>query len=390
MVSLLIGVIYLAFVSMGLPDSLLGAAWPSIYSQLGVPVSYAGIVTVLIASGTVISSLLSDRMQRRFGTGVVTVSCTLLTAVALFGFSFSNAFWQLCLWALPYGLGAGSIDAALNNYVALNYKSRHMSWIHFFWGLGATAGPYIISSILTGGQAWNMGYRVVGFIQAGMTVCLFATLPMWKKNTMASKDGEQSQKVFTAKDVLRLPGAKAILVAFFCYCSIEGTAGLWISSYMALYRGVSAELAAKWTSIFFLGITAGRFLCGFVSDKIGDRNMVRIGQGLVLLGAILLLLPLGTALCFTGVVLIGLGCAPIYPCLLHETPRNFGADKSQAIMGIQMACAYIGSTLMPPLFGWVQEITDIKFLPVYLLALIALMITMAERMNRATRGGTQA
>ena len=385
MASLMIAIIYLAFISMGLPDSILGAAWPTIYPVFNVPVSYAGFITILIASGTVISSLLSNRMQNRFGTGVVTVACTLLTAIALFGFSISNQFWQLCLWALPYGLGAGSIDAALNNYVALHYKSRHMSFIHFFWGLGATAGPYIMGMVLTGGQAWNMGYRVVSYIQAGMTLCLLLALPYWKKSAIRVAETSEGAKSLTTLDALKLPGAKAVLIAFFCYCAIESTTGLWLSSYMAIYRGISAETAAKWSSIFFLGITIGRFLCAFVTDRVGDRNMVRIGQGLILLGVLLLFLPLGDIACFAGLISIGLGCAPIYPCLLHETPQNFGTDKSQAIMGIQMACAYLGSTLMPPLFGWLSELVGISLLPVYLLALIILMMVLVERLNAMKR-----
>ncbi len=385
MASILLAVIYLAFVSMGLPDALLGSAWPTIYGRMNVPVSFAGIITILIASGTVISSLLSNRMLRRFGTGTVTVFCTFLTAAALFGFSVSNAFWQICLMAIPYGLGAGSIDAALNNYVALHYKSRHMSWIHFCWGVGATAGPYVMGAVLTGGQAWNAGYRVVGIIQAVMTLCLLLSLPVWKKDGSAGISGGSAGKNVTARQVLRLPGAKAVLTAFFCYCSLESSAGLWASSYMVLNRGIAAETAAKWASIFYLGITIGRFLCGFVTDKVGDRNMIRIGQGLMISGVLVTLLPFGNVVCFLGLILIGLGCAPVYPCLLHATPQNFGKDKSQAIMGIQMACAYSGSTLMPPLFGLIAEHIGIALYPAYLMIFAAVMLLMVEKLNAANK-----
>lgn len=383
--SILLAVIYLAFISMGLPDALLGSAWPSIYGRMNVPVSFAGIITILIASGTVISSLLSNRMLRRFGTGAVTVFCTFLTAAALFGFSVSNAFWQLCIMALPYGLGAGSIDAALNNYVALHYKSRHMSWIHFCWGVGATAGPYIMGAILTGGQAWNAGYRVVGIVQAAMTLCLLLSLPAWKKSGSAGDSNNHTDKAVTARGVMRLPGAKAVLAAFFCYCSLESSAGLWASSYMVLNRGIAAETAAKWASIFYLGITAGRFLCGFVSDKAGDKNMIRFGQGLMISGVLVMLLPFGNEVCFLGLIMIGLGCAPVYPCLLHETPHNFGKDVSQVIMGIQMACAYTGSTLMPPLFGLIAEHIGIALYPAYLMILAVFMLLMVEKLNSAQK-----
>jgi fucose permease len=379
---LLIAVIYLAFVSMGLPDALLGAAWPTIYPALGVPISYAGLLTILIAAGTVVSSLSSNRMLLKFGTGKITAFCTLLTAVALFGFSSARAFWQLCIWALPYGLGAGSIDAALNNYVALHFKSRHMSWIHFFWGVGATTGPYLMGALLTGGQSWTRGYMVVGVIQAAMTILMFFALPVWKRDAHSDARG---RAVASARQVLAMPGAKAVLIAFFCYCALESTTGLWISSYMNLNRGVPADVAAKWASIFFLGITVGRFLCGFVVDRIGDKNMVRLGQAAIVAGVALIFLSRRNALCFTGIVLIGLGCAPIYPSLLHETPQNFGPENSQAIMGVQMACAYTGTTLIPPLFGVVADRIDIAALPFCLLLLIVVMIATVERLNAAAR-----
>lgn len=386
MATLLIALIYLAFVSMGLPDALLGSAWPTAYAQMNVPVSYAGIVSILIASGTVVSSLMSDRLIRRFGTGVVTAVCTLLTAIALIGFSISTAFIHLCLWAIPYGLGAGSIDAALNNYVAVKYKSRHMSWIHFFWGLGATVGPYVMGALLTGGAAWTSGYRVVGVIQFAMTLCLALSLPLWKKCDLPQNDtAAGAPRSVTKVQALRLPGAKAILVAFFCYCALETTAGLWASSYMTLQRGVPADIAAKWASIFYLGITAGRFGCGFIADRVGDRNMVRVGLGCIGAGVVLLLLPGANALCFAGLILIGLGCAPVYPCLLHQTPINFGVENSQTIMGLQMACAYTGSTLMPPLFGVIAQQASIGWYPVYLLVFVAGMALLSERVNRVKK-----
>ena len=388
MATLLITLIYLAFVSMGLPDSLLGSAWPSIYEGMNVPVSAVGIVTILISSGTVISSSLSDKVIRRFGTGVVTVVCTVLVAVSLFGFSFARSLPALCIWALPYGIGGGSIDAALNNYVALHYKSRHMSWIHFFWGVGAAVSPYIMSATLTRGYLWTTGYKIVGIIQAMIAVLLFLSLPIWKKSVSAEE--EKSAAKLTIPEIFRLPGARQILVAFFCYCAVETTAGLWAASYMTLNKGIDPSTAAAWASFFYLGITIGRFFNGFISDKLGNRQMVRIGQGIIILGIVCLLLPLGKAGSFAGLLLVGLGEAPIYPCLLHETPRNFGKENSQAIMGKQMACAYIGSTLMPPVFGLIAEGVDIALYPVFLMVFAVLMTVMCEKMNAIVDGKKKA
>lgn len=379
MATLLIALIYMAFISMGLPDSLLGSAWPSIYPELNVSVSAVGLVTILISSGTVISSSLSDKLIRKFGTAAVTVASTLLVAASLFGFSFCKSFAALCIWALPYGLGGGSIDAALNNYVALHYKSRHMSWIHFFWGVGAAASPYVMSIILSGGRMWTEGYRVIGVVQTVMGILLFLSLPVWQKNV--SLEEEQSAASLSVKQLLALPGAPQILIAFFCYCALESTAGLWAASYMTLYRGIDATTAAAWASVFYLGITIGRFFNGFISDRLGGRRMVRLGQLLVLAGAAALMLPLGKWGAFAGLLMVGLGEAPIYPCLLHATPVNFGRENSQAIMGKQMACAYIGSTLMPPVFGLIAQWISISLYPAYLLVFAVLMLVMCERVN---------
>ena len=382
MFQLLLVIIYLAFISLGLPDALLGSAWPSMYRELGASVSYAGIISMIIAGGTIISSLFSDRLIRNFGTGKVTVVSVAMTAAALFGFSSSHSFLQLCVWAVPYGLGAGSVDAGLNNFVALHYKSRHMSWLHCFWGIGATAGPYIMGLCLTRGFKWNSGYMVVGVIQIALVACLVLSLPLWK----VKKDGNSGQdtphRQITLREGLRLPGAKAVLTAFFCYCALEATTGLWAGSYMVLHKGIGAGTAAKWASLFYLGITIGRFVCGFITDRIGDKNMVRLGQFFAASGVLLFLLPMGNAATLAGLILTGAGCAPIYPSLLHATPENFGAKYSQSVMGMQMACAYVGTTLMPPLFGFVSEWAGIGLYPFYLLLFVAGMFTMTERMNR--------
>ena len=382
MIHLLLAIIYVAFISLGLPDALLGAAWPSMYQGLGVAVSWAGIVSMIIAGGTIVSSLLSERLIRALGTGRVTLFSVALTAAALFGFSGSHAFWQLCLWAVPYGLGAGSVDAALNNFVALHYRSRHMSWLHCFWGIGATAGPYVMGLCLTGGLGWNSGYRVIGLIQAALVVCLALSMPLWKRQGDARGPEDAGQGGLGMRAVLRLPGARAVLTAFFCYCALEATTGLWASSYLVLHKGVQAETAAKWAGLFYLGITAGRFACGFVTDRLGDRTMVRLGQGSALAGTVLILLPAGAPVTLLGLLLVGLGCAPIFPSLLHETPDNFGPGNSQSLMGMQMACAYVGTTFMPSLFGVLAQQIGVRLLPLYLMALVALMFLTAEQMNR--------
>ena len=387
MIQLLLAVIYLSFISLGLPDSLLGSAWPVMYSGLNVPVSYAGIISMIIAAGTVVSSLQSDRLTKKFGPGKVTAFSVAMTAVALLGFSFSHTFWALCLWAVPYGLGAGSVDASLNNYVALHYASRHMSWLHCMWGLGASIGPYVMSFALTGGQGWNMGYRYIGIFQVVLSAIIFFSLPLWKKPGNDDKDGEGNkapESPLTLRQIVKIPGAKEVMICFFCYCALEQTAGLWASSYLVLHRGILAETAASYASLFYLGITVGRAVSGFLTIRFSDRTMVRIGQAVIALGILILFLPLKTPLfSLLALVLIGLGCAPVYPCIIHSTPDHFGADKSQAIIGVQMASAYVGTCLMPPLFGLLARSISITLFPVFLLFLLALMFLMHEKLYKA-------
>lgn len=388
MFSLLLAIIYLSFISLGLPDSLLGSAWPTMYPQLGVPVSYSGIVFMIISAGTIVSSLQSDRLTRRLGTGRVTAISVAMTAAALFGFSVSHTFWQLCLWAIPYGLGAGSVDASLNNYVALHYESKHMSWLHCMWGVGAASGPYIMGAVITGGGTWNGGYRCIAVIQVVLTAVLLCSLPLWKGRPQAADaPGDPvAAKPLSLKELLKVRGVKNVLICFFCYCALEQTTGLWASSYLTLYKGVPAETAASFAGMFFIGITVGRALNGFLAMKRSDVQMVRMGQLVIACGIVVMLLPLGAAVSLAGFVLIGLGCAPVYPCLIHATPAHFGADRSQAIIGIQMASAYVGTSLMPPLFGLIAGHITVALLPVYLIALLALMIVMHEKLLRGLRG----
>lgn len=386
MVHLLLAIIYLAFISLGLPDALLGAAWPSMYPQFDVPVSYAGIISMIIALGTVVSSLQSDRLTKKLGTGKVTALSVLMTALALFGFATSHSFGMLCLWAIPYGLGAGSVDASLNNYVALHYESRHMSWLHCMWGIGASAGPYIMGYALTAGWGWNSGYHIIAVLQIVLTAILLCSLPLWKQRPAeVLQDGKvQNVKALSIREVLQLAGAREILVCFFCYCALEQTTGLWASSYLTLHKGVSADTAASFASMFYLGITVGRALSGFLTMKLNDVQMIRLGEVIIGIGVLVMLLPFGQSLSLTGLILIGLGCAPVYPCVIHSTPAHFGADKSQAIIGIQMACAYVGTCLMPPVFGLIANHITVALLPVYLLIILVLMVIMHELLCKKT------
>lgn len=379
--SFLLGIIYLSFISLGLPDALLGAAWPNMYPEFQVPVSYAGAISMIIAFGTIVSSLQSDRLTRRFGTGKVTAASVGITALALWGFSISHSFVLLCLWAIPYGLGAGSVDASLNNYVALHYASKHMSWLHCMWGIGATLGPYIMGAALTGGATWNTGYRIISVLQIVLTAVLVFSLPKWEKPGTSSEEATTG-KVLSLKEILAIPGAKAVMVCFFCYCGVEQTTMLWASSYLNLAKGVDAKIAASFAGMFCIGITIGRGINGFIAMKLKDRQMIRMGQAIILTGIVVMVLPFGQAAPLIGFSLIGLGCAPVYPCIIHSTPAYFGAERSQAIIGVQMASAYVGTCLMPPLFGLIANYISIRLLPIYLLILLGLMVYMHEMMAR--------
>lgn len=385
MTGLLLGIIYIAFISLGLPDALLGAAWPNMYPQFQVPVSYAGIISMIIALGTVISSLQSDRLTKKFGTGMVTAVSVGTTAVALWGFSISHSFPALCLWAVPYGLGAGSVDASLNNYVALHYESKHMSWLHCMWGIGTTVGPYIMGAALTRGASWNSGYRIISILQIVLTAILVFSLPGWKKPEKAEETQVQTEPL-SLKKIVQIPGAREIMICFFCYSAVEQTTMLWASSYLNLAKGVAAQTAASFAGMFCIGITIGRGINGFIAMKLKDSQMIRMGQAIIFLGIVVMMLPFGDVFSLLGFSLIGLGCAPVYPCIIHSTPEHFGAERSQALIGVQMASAYVGTCLMPPLFGLMANHISIHLLPVYLLILLAVMVWMHELLNKTVSG----
>ena len=379
--SLLLIVIYLAFISLGLPDSLLGSAWPAMYEGLRVPVDYAGLISMIVAAGTVVSSLFSGKVIARFGVPIVTTFSVLLTALALMGFSLSGEFLYLCLLAIPLGLGAGSVDSALNNYVALHFEARHMNWLHSFWGVGAAIGPIIMAGHFAKGDSWSSGYGTVAWIQLVLVVVLVLSLPLWAKNKESEQPEESSKSERFFSLIGRVEGLKQALLVFFLYCTIEATFGLWGASFLVFERGFEVDQAARLTSLYYLGITIGRFLSGFLTAHFTNRQLVYLGQGVIGIGLIFLFLPNSYTL-IGGFLLVGLGCAPIFPSLLHETPVNFGAKNSQTIMGMQMASAYVGITLMPFLFGKLAFFTGHGFLLGFLGICLAAIFLMTRLMNQ--------
>ncbi len=374
MVSIVLVMIYVAFVGLGLPDPLLGAAWPLMHSDLQVPVSYMGMLSMIISGGTIISSLFTGAVTRRMGTGLLTAISVALTAAALLGFGLSDSFFALCLWAIPYGLGAGAVDAALNHYVAVHYAARHMNWLHCFWGVGTVVSPYIMGAVLSGGAGWQKGYACVAIIQAVISAALFVTVPKWEKPADDDTEEKGSEKI-TARALLGSRGVPLMLAIFFCYCSMESTAGLWASSYLHEFKGVGAELAASCGALFYMGITLGRLLSGFITEKVGERRLIAAGMGIFTAAIVLIALDRnGYYLTMAGLFLTGLGCAPIYPSMLHLTPQFVGKEKALYLVGIQMASAYVGINLAPTLFGVLHDRIWNGLFPFYLLIFAVLML----------------
>ena len=370
---ILLILIYIAFISLGLPDSLLGSGWSAIHLELNIDNSYMGFVSMVISFGTIISSLLSSKLISRIGTRFVTLGSVFLTVIALFGFSFSKKFWMLIVFAIPYGLGAGAVDSALNSYVAVHYKAKHMSWLHCFWGVGTIISPFIMGYALTS-LSWQDGYRIVGFIQLGIALLLFVTLPVWKVNK--SEEEKQTKQVSTFS-CLKIKGVIFVLIGFFAYCALEATAMQWASTYFVEVKGVDKERSAMLASLFYIGITFGRFISGFFIDKIGDKKAIIIGCSFLFLGIILLSLPINCfPLAISSFIILGFGCGPIYPCFIHSTPTNFGNENSSSIVGLEMTSAYIGTTFMSPLFGLLGNRFGFKIMPIYLIFFALLMTGM--------------
>ena len=382
---LLLAIIYLAFISLGLPDSTLGAAWPTIYEELNIPISYMGIISVTISAGTIISSLFTDRAIAKLGTRGVTAASIFLTALSLFGFSTATSFYQICLWSIPYGFGAGAIDAGLNNYIALHYNSRHMNWLHCFWGVGTVISPNIMSIALAKG-GWQSGYRLLSAIQIAIALIVLLSFPLWKVNKSKNPDDAEVKPIGII-DALKIPGAVAVFTGFFAYCAAESTAMLWTSSYFEGVFGVSKGEAATLGSIFFIGMTAGRFISGLISERLGDSKMIRLGAAVSAVGIIVLSIPV-KEVAIVGFIIFGLGCAPIYPSIVHSTPERFGSDKSQSIIGIQMASAYLGSIIMPSIFGIIANFVSITLMPLYLAIFVVVMLVMITKADKITLNKT--
>lgn len=388
MTTFLLIIIYLAFISLGLPDSLLGAAWPVMQSDFGAPIETAGYLFMTIAGGTILSSLVSGKVLKRFGTGKVTFVSVLMTACALLGFYFAPSIIWLFLCAIPLGMGAGAVDSGLNDYVATHYKAHHMSWLHCFWGVGATLGPVIMAQYISN-QNWGKGYLTISGLQFILVVILLFTLPLWNKvnsHITINKEPEEPKGVSFKENVekvrpLQMNGVKLALASFFFYCAVEATVGLWGSSFLVNVKGVTAATAAEWVSFYYAGITIGRLITGFVTFKMSNQMLIRMGQIIALTGAILLVLPLPSFFSVAGFIVVGLGLAPIFPCMLHETPARFGEKHSQAIMGYQMAVAYTGSTFMPPLFGFIASHTTVALFPICTVIFVIAMVLSSEKLN---------
>ncbi|MGN0701039.1 MAG: MFS transporter [Oscillospiraceae bacterium] len=379
----LLAIVYLAFVSLGLPDALSGAAWPVMHKELDVPLSYIGIVSTIVIVCTIISSLMSDRITKRLGTGVVTALSVLISAVGLFGYSVSDSLAMLCIWAVPYGLGAGSIDAALNNYAAVHFAPRHMSWLHCFWGVGTIIGPYIMGSCLSNNGSWQGGYRIVSVIQAVLAVIMFFSLPLWKKNSTANSSQQKTSASSGIVNTLKIKGVPLALLAFFGYTALEATVGLWASSYLCECKGTVEDTAAKFAALFYLGITVGRLVSGFFANKLGDRKLIRIGFAVIIAGIALILLPVtGSETALLGLVITGIGCAPIYPSYIHSAPTAFGTQNSQSVIGLEMASACVGAAVIPPVFGILANSIGLWLYPIYILVFALLTILVSELLNR--------
>ena len=378
MYSLLIAVIYLIFISLGLPDSLLGSGWPTMQVAFGVPSSYAGYVSMSISFMTIISALLSPRIIRRFQTKWIVIVSIALTILGLTGFSLSTSYAMLFLFVVPYGLGAGAIDSSVNHYVANNFSGSVMNFLHCFYGVGAVISPNIMALALSRAR-WNEGYRWTAYIQMGILLVCILSLPLWKRS--GSKADEGNEAGACIREALKVPGVVPTLIAFFAYCSGEATCFLWTSSYFAgTKEGLSAGMIASFGSLIFGGLMLGRLVSGFVSNRLGDRRLIRIGIGVELAGILLVMLPVGHYLpAAIGFVVIGAGMGPVYPAIQHMAPANFGKRYSAAVIGLQMASAYVGSTFMPMVFGNLQRYVGIGIMPVYLLLFAALNIGLLER-----------
>lgn len=382
MATALLIIIYIAFIGLGIPDSLFGTAWPAIYSEFELPISFGSFVTIIISCGTVLSSVISSKIISRLGTNKVSAYSTLLTALALLGFSFAPNLWVMCFWAIILGVGAGAIDVALNNYVAIHYSATHMSFLHCFYGVGVSVSPYILSLVIAGNFGWRGGYRIAFAIQLIITLLLFLALPLWRKAHGGENESEENtHKDLSFGSVLKIPGVKMMCSLFIASCAIECTCGGWGSTFLVEYKHLPAEKAAQIIMIYYIGMTLGRFLSGVLAAKLHSWKIIKLGQIVLGLALLLLILPGGVYLCALGMFLIGLGNGPLFPNFNYLTPENFGSDVSQSVIGIQMASAYIGIMLAPTLCGLLGQVFGMVIFPYYLILFYAIMIPVTIRIK---------
>lgn len=382
MATFLLLVIYIAFIGLGIPDSLWGTAWPAIYTEFNLPISFASFVSVTISCGTIVSSMVSSRVIRRFGTNVVSLVSTAMTAFALVGFSYSDHFILLCLFAVPLGLGAGAIDTALNNYVSLYYSATHMSFLHCFYGIGVSVSPYVLSLVISGKSGWRGGYRIAFLIQLGITLILLVTLPVWKKAHGQAEQSEENQaRSITLRETAKIPGVKLMWCLFIASCAIECTCGGWGSTFLVEYKHATAEQAARLVIFYYVGIAVGRFLSGVLSIRLDSWQIIKIGQTILGAAVAVLLLPVPAQIAAIGLFLVGLGNGPLFPNFNYLTPQNFGADISQSVMGTQMAASYVGIMLAPALCGILGQLINMSIFPIYLLLFYFIMIAATRKVK---------
>jgi fucose permease len=391
--SFLIPVIYLAFISLGLPDSVLGVAWPAMRLSLGSPLEAAGLIALILTSCSAVSSVASGFVAKRLGTGPVVLVSSLLTALGLFGYSLSPSYAWVLVSALPLGFGAGAVDTTLNGYVATHYSSRHMNWLHASWGVGATIGPLIMTGVIAGGGTWRRGYQAISGVQAFLALLFFLSLGLW--NRVASARQAAALGAGNVDRCLNARGKKKIhgmgrpepwiqIVMYALYSASEFTVGIWTVSMLEESRHVAAGIAGGWISLYYGGIMAGRILTGLVADRMGNRRMVRIGLGIALAGSVLLILRSADWLVLPGLLLLGLGFAPVYPCLMHETPERFDDETYQKVIGFQVGAANIGASVLPGLVGLLASATSLEAVGPCVAVFVALLIVLGEILNRRT------
>lgn len=385
MATILLIIIYSAFIGLGLPDSLFGTAWPAIYNELSLPLSLGSAVTIIITCGTIVSSLFSSRVIAKYGTGKVTAVSTAMTATALLGFSLSGSFLPLCFLAIPLGLGAGAIDTGLNNYVALHYSSSQMSLLHSFYGIGITISPYLMSRLLNTSTGWRGGYRGAFFIQLGIALVLFLTLPLWKKVAGEEVQEEASAKVLSLRELAKIPGVVNMWILFLTSCAIESTTNGWGSTFLVEFKGLAVDQAAQAMIFYFVGFTAGRILSGLLATKLSCWKIIRIGMVVLGCALVLLLLPLPDFVTTIALFLIGMGNSPMFPNFMYLTPENFGADISQSVIGSQMAASNTGFLVAPLLCSLLGQALGMGVFPIYLSALFVCMMLGILRIQKTMK-----